>query len=166
MSLERRRYHPIDAGERQWHMLLAFALERADEFECALPYRVVVQDLARLRLKPESLEQFRPALVDRHVSLIRWETRQDYATQFVRLRMSAALAGWVAAVRWLEHWSWRNDMPEDPTFYQAGQVLLATESRHGRIAVFADPVDRAALDGVGIRLLEPLGVRAEPWPTP
>ena len=45
-------------------------------------------------------------------------------------------------------------------------VTAATDSVEGRIAIFADPDDVAALTGVGIRLLEPLGVKAEPWPTP
>jgi hypothetical protein len=162
---DRRRYHPADAGDRQWQMLLAFALDRSDHFECALGYPMVTQDLARLKL-PAPLDAFRPQLVERHVSLIRWETRQDYPTQFVRFRLIPPLAAWVASLRRLEHWAWDRGAPEDPTFYRDGEVLLATESRDGRIAVYADDVDHAALTGVGIRLLEPLGVRAEPWPTP
>ena len=96
MATDRRRYHPADASDRQWHMLLSFALERADTFECALPYRFVTQDLRRLPLWPPALMPFKADLLERHVSLIRWETRHDYATQFARFRMSPALAGWVA----------------------------------------------------------------------
>ena len=165
MMDERRRYHPVDAGDRQWHALLAFVLERADAFECAIPYPVITQDLARLPLWPPALAAFRADLVERHVSLIRWDTRQDYGTQYVRLRLGAALAGWIASLRRLEDWSWRRGTPEDPAFFHGDQLLLSTESRDGRIAVYADPVDRDTLSHAGIRLLEPLGVRAEPWPT-
>lgn len=166
MSMDRRRYHPADASDRQWHTLRDFALDRADAFECALPYPYVTQDLARLPLSPMGLRVFRSDVLERHVSLIRWEERQDYPTLFVRLRMSSALAGWIASFRRLEHWSWRLGAPEDPTFYLGDETLLATASRDGRIAVFADSEEWASLSGVGIRLLEPLGLRAEPWPTP
>jgi hypothetical protein len=162
----RKRYHPVDAGDRQWHALLAFALERADGFECALPYPVTLQDMAAWPLWPRALGRFRADVVDRHVSLFRWEELQRFPTQFVRFRLSPGLAGWIESPRCLDHWCWRYDMPEDPTFYCGHEVLLATESRHGRIAVYADPFDVAVLAGSGIRLLEPLGVRAEPWPTP
>jgi hypothetical protein len=162
----RRRYHPVDAGDRQWQALLTFALDRADSFECALPYPVIVQSLEGLPLWPRSLARFQADVVDRHVSLLRWGEWQPVGTQFVRLRLTPALSGWVGALRRLDHWSWRHDMPEDPTFYRGDEVLVATESRNGRIAVYADDFDVAVLAGSGIRLLEPLGVRAAPWPTP
>ena len=162
----RRRYHPADFGDLQWARLLAFALERADGFECAIPYPYVVQDLAVAPLWPPELNAFQPDLVDRHVSLIRWELAHDYATQFVRFRITPALAGYVRAMRHLEYWSWQRGAPEDPTLYEGNAVVLATESVDGRIAVYADAADVAILNDHGIRLIEPLGLKAEPWPTP
>jgi hypothetical protein len=163
---QRRKYHPADFGERQWGRLLEFALERADGLECAVPYPVVVQDLAAAPLWPPELETFRSVVIDRHVSLVRWEVRQDFATQFVRFRMTPALRRYVRTYRHLEDWSWALGAPEDPTFYFGDHRLLATESVSGRIAVFASHDDVSVLTGVGIRLVEPLGVTAEPWPTP
>lgn len=163
---QRRRYHPADSGSWQWNRLLAFALERADSFECAIPYAVVVQDLARAPLWPRALHALRGDVLDRHVSTIRWELAQEYATQFVRLRLTPAMRQYIVSVRQLEDWAWRLGAPEDPTFFHGESLLLATESLQGRISVYADPGELAELTGVGIRLLEPLGVKAEPWPTP
>lgn len=166
MAEVRRRYHPVDHGDRQWHAILAFALSRADGFECALPYPVIAQDLGALPLWPPALKRFKADMVDRTVSLIRWDELQEQATQFVRFRLSSALIGYVASRRRLEQWSWSQGSPEDPTLYLGDEVLLATESRQGRIAVYADDLDVAHLTAAGVRLLEPLGVRAQPWPTP
>lgn len=163
---ERRRYHPADSGNWQWSRLLAFAMERADSYECAVPYPIVVQDLQRAPLWPRPLQALRGEVIDRHVSTIRWELAQDYATQFVRFRLTSDLRAYICSIRRLEEWSWRLGTPEDPTFYHGEALLLATESVQGRISVYADPEELAALTGVGIRLLEPLGVKAEPWPTP
>lgn len=163
---QRRPYHPTDFGQLQWARLLEHALERADTIEFALPYRFVAQDLWHAALWPRRLESFRGDLVERHVSLVRWDRLREEATQFVSFRSSAQLGRMLRAVPRLEAWSWRRDLPEDPVFRAGGQVLLATESRAGRITVFADPAEAALLVGAGVRLVEPLGVRAEPWPTP
>jgi hypothetical protein len=150
----------------QWTRLLAFALERADTFECAVPYPVIVQDLSAAPLWPRELEPLRPALVDRHVSLVRWDLVQDYPTQYLRFRLAAPVASYVRSLPRLETWSWQLGTPEDPTFFEDGTPLLSTESVDGRISVYAEPADVAALTGVGIRLVESLGVKPEPWPTP
>ena len=163
---QRRRYHPTDFGERQWHRLLAFALSRADSFECALPYPYVVQDLARAPLWPPELEMLRRDLVDRHVSMIRWELTRDYPTQFARFRLTPRVVRYVRAVGPIDAWSWECRAPRDPTFYSDDMPIMATDSVEGRIAVFVDQADLEMLTGSGIRLVEPLGVTAKPWPTP
>lgn len=104
--------------------------------------------------------------MDRHVSLIRWELRRDYATQFVRYRLAPAVVDYVLGIGTLTEWSWEESAPCDPTFYRGESLILATDSAEGRIAVYADERDLALLTGAGIRLVEPLGVKPEPWPTP
>lgn len=163
---DRRRYHPTDFGPKQWQRLLSFALGRSDEVEVAVPYVTIVQDLAASPLWPPALEARRNAVTDRSVSLIRWGRLQDTPTQFVRLSLTADVRRYVRRLGPLERWSWRRSAPEDPTFLCRGAVVLATESGTGRISVFADTRDFAALTDSGVRLLEPLGAEAEPWPTP
>jgi hypothetical protein len=162
----RTKYHPTDFSAALWHRVLSFSLEKSDSFQCALPYPVVVQDLERELLWPPELEAFRPEIVDRHVSLIRWDITRDKPTQFVRFRLTPGLEAYMRAVRSLQEWSWTKDRPEDPTLFAGDEPILVTESRDGRIAVFADNDEVHDLGAHGVRLLEPLGVRAEPWPTP
>lgn len=162
----RRKYHPTDFSDGQWQRLLAYALERADGFECVLPYRVVLQDLASAPLWPAELDEHRDAVVDRYVSLIRWELRRDESTQFVRFHLTPALRAYIRTMNRLEDWSWRTGRPEDPGFFRKDEPVLVTESIDGRIAVYADPDEVQGLGSLGVHLLEPLGVRAEPWPTP
>jgi len=162
----RRKYHPTDFSDGQWQRLLAYALERADAFECVLPYRVVLQNLECAPLWPAELDEHREAIVDRYVSLIRWELRRDEPTQFVRFRLTTALRSYIQGADRLEDWCWRSGRPEDPSFFRGGEPVLVTESIDGRIAVYADPDEVQGLGSRGVRLLEPLGVRAEPWPTP
>jgi hypothetical protein len=162
----RTKYHPTDFSTALWHRVLAFGLAKADSFQCALPYPVILQDLGRQRLWPPELEEFRADLIDRHVSLIRWDLTRDAPTQFVRFRLSGGLESYIHSVRSLQEWSWGRERPEDPTLYCGDEPILVTESLDGRIAVFADNEEVHDLGANGVRLLEPLGVRAEPWPTP
>jgi len=162
----RRKYHPTDFGEAQWRRLLTFALAEADAFECAIPYRTVVHDLSASPLWPEELNAFRGLVMDRHVSLIRWEFLHDYPTQFVRLRLTPGLKVFIRRLAHLQEWSWATGHPEDPALYGGGAPILETESVAGRVAVYADPKEVTRLMSVGVRLLEPLGVKPEPWPTP
>ncbi len=162
----RRRYHPTDYGDRQWRRLRAFALSRADSFECAVPYPFVMQDLRQAPLWPPELNGFSEYMVDRYVSLIRWDVARSYATQYVRYELSEPVASYVDSVDRLEGWSWDEGKPRDPTFYVGDSLLMATDSLQGRIAVYVDERDFALLAGAGIRLVEPLGVKADPWPTP
>ena len=162
----RRCYHPTDFGDAQWARLLDFALDRADAFECAIPYRYIACDLDQTPLWPRTLEALRGELVDRYVSHIRGDRLREVPAQFLRFRLTPRVLELIRSVPRLEAWSWAKHMPEDPVLYLGDTVLLATESAHGRITVYADSDDLAALSGVGIRLIEPLGVRAEPWPTP
>jgi hypothetical protein len=162
----RRSYHPTDFGDAQWARLLAFALERADAFECAIPYRYISCDLERAPLWPRGLETLRADVVDRYISHVRGDRLRDEPAQFLRFHLTPRVLRFVRSIPRLEAWSWKAGMPEDPVLYQGETVLLATESAHGRITVYADSDDLAVLSGAGIRLIEPLGVRAEPWPTP
>lgn len=162
----RRRYHPTDFGDAQWARLLEFALDRADSFECAVPYRYTTCDLRRAPLWPRSLESMRVDLVDRYVCHVRGDRLRDEPAQFLRFRLTPRVLRAIRAVPRLEAWSWKMGAPEDPVLYLGDTVLLATESAHGQITVYADPDDLATLSGAGIRLIEPLDVRAEPWPTP
>ncbi|MCB0216953.1 MAG: hypothetical protein KDH92_09975 [Chloroflexi bacterium] len=163
---QRQRYHPTDFGARQWARLLDFALARADRFECAIPYPFVAQELWTAPLFTAGLEPLREALIDRHVSLLRGGQTRDQATQYLSFELRPAVAEFIRSVRRLEGWSWSRRMPEDPSFLIDETLLLATDSVGGRITVYADPDERQALQGAGIRLIEPLGVQAEPWPTP
>jgi hypothetical protein len=163
---ERRRYHPSDSSNLHWRRLLSYALDRADVFECAIPYPVILQDLAHARLWPSALQPFAGELLDRHVSLIRWEISHDYATQFLRFKITPSLIRYVESFRGLERWQWELGAPEDPSFLVGDTPVLTTESANGRIAVFASAHEFVQLADNGIRLLEPLGVKAEPWPTP
>ena len=163
---QRQRYHPTDFGARQWASLLDFALERADQFECAIPYPFVAQELWTAPLFAPGLDPLREALIDRHVSLFRGGQTRDYPTQYLRFELRPAVADFIRSVRRLEGWNWSRQMPEDPCFLLDDALLLATDSAEGRITVYADPDERQALQGAGIRLIEPLGVRADPWPTP
>lgn len=162
----RRRYHPTEHGQRPWHVLLDFALERADAFACALPYRIVRQDYFDARLPVPLLERFRADVLERHVSLIRWGVLRDQPTEFVVLRLSPELRRAIRAVRRLEAWSWDHGRPEDPTLLAGDLPILETESADGRVALYATEAEMAALATGGVRLVESLGVRAEPWPTP
>lgn len=162
----RRRYHPRDFGDQQWARLLAFALDRSDAFECAIPYPYVAHDLDAVPLWPPELDALRDDVLERHVSTIRWACMQDYATQFVRLRVTPALRDFAREAGPLASWKWSNGLPEDPAFLRRGAVILTTESASGRIAVYADRTDVAQLTDAGVQLIEPLDVRAEPWPTP
>jgi hypothetical protein len=146
--------------------LLEFALERSDAFECAIPYPYVVHDFANAPLWPTELQPLDSDVVTRFASTIRWDLIQDYATQFVRFRSTPALRRYIRSVGSLEAWSWEKGTPEDPTFLVGDSVILSTESTSGRIAVYASRTDVADLSDVGIHLIEPLGVKAEPWPTP
>jgi hypothetical protein len=163
---QRERYHPLDYGDRQWSRLLTFALERADSFECAIPYLYVVQDLARAPFWPTSLNSLRHDLIERYVSFVRWERNREYPTQFARFRLTPRVAQYVRALGSLDNWLWEHDAPEDPTFYAGDAVLLTADSVDGRIAVYVDDTDILRLANSGVRLIEPLGVTAEPWPTP
>jgi hypothetical protein len=162
----RRCYYPTDYGDRQWERLLAFALSRADSFECAVPYPYVMQDLRSAPLWPPELNRLGEHMIDRHVSLIRWEVLRAYPIQYVRYRMESEVVDYVHGIGGLEDWSWDGKAPRDPTFYLGNAPLLATDSLQGRIAVYVDARDLATLTGAGIRLVEPLGVKPEPWPTP
>lgn len=162
----RRRYHPTDFGNLQWARLLDFELGRADSFECTLPYRYVSMDIWRERLWPDRLQALRPDMTDRYATFVRGERMRDDAAQIVRFRMTPRVARFIRSIRHLESWSWPNELPEDPAFFLGDTLLLATESRQGRITVYADATDVATLHGAGVRLIEPLGVQADPWPTP
>jgi hypothetical protein len=72
----------------------------------------------------------------------------------------------VARTRRQADWSWPLARPEDPTFLVGELPLLSVNSASGRVVVFATAAERSELAEVGIRLLEPLAARAEPWPTP
>ena len=48
-----------------------------------------------------------------------------------------------------------------------GEPLVASDSRTGRVAVFASADEHAEITRErGVRLIEPLGAACEPWPTP
>lgn len=162
----RRRYHPRDFSDAQWRRLLQFALERSDAFECAVPYPYVTQDIAAMPLWPKALADLRSEVIGRHVSYVRWGRVQDSPTQFVRLRVTPAVAEFTRSIASLEAWSWGEGAPEDPTFLRGETVILSTESPFGRIAVFADSSDLDYLNEAGVHLIEPLNVKADPWPTP
>lgn len=162
----RSKRHPVDYNDHQWRALLSFALQRADSFECAVPYPFIAHNLARTPLWPRALNAFRGQLIDRYVSFVRWESCLSYPTQFVRFRLQPELIEYIRAIGPLDNWQWDRQAPEDPAFYAADELLLATSSADGRIAVFVADDEIASLEALGVRLVEPLGVTAEPWPTP
>ena len=162
----RRRYHPTDYGQRPWQALLGFALARADTFACALPYRVVRQDFIAARLPVPVLERFRDDIEERYAGLIRWGVLREEPTEFVTLRLSPELRRAIQQVRRLEEWSWEHGRPEDPTLLLGDAPILETESVDGRVSLYATADEMASLAASGVRLVEPLGVHAEPWPTP
>jgi hypothetical protein len=165
----RRMYHPADFGDQQWSRLLEYALGRADTFRCVTPYRVVLQTLAA-PFGLAQLDEFRGVLIERYASLIRWDVEREEPVEFLQFDVAVpeaeSLRRYIRAARRLEEWSWAAGRPEDPTFLLRGVPILSTESVGGRIAVFANDTEASQLVSDGIRLLEPLGVKAEPWPTP
>lgn len=162
----RRLYYPSDSNDRLWRRLLDDAMGRADSFECALPYTIVVQRLARAPLWPEAPAGLEDHVVDRYVTLIRAGYLREHPSQIVRFRLTPGLAAYIRLLGRLGSWRWEQGHPEDPAFYAGDQPILATESRQQRISVYADEADHARLAGAGVRLVEPLGLVAEPWPTP
>lgn len=162
----RRRYHPTDFSDALWLRLVEYGLERADAFRCALPYRFVHVDYARSPLWPPTLEAHRDALLDRYVSHIRADRARERPTEFATFELTRELQRLIRGVTSLKNWSWRHGLPEDPTFLAGSEIVLATESEHGRIVVYADDGELEALGAAGVRLIEPLGVEAAPWPTP
>lgn len=162
----RHRLHPADYGDIQWQRLLDFALSRAKHFECVVPYRIVRQDLLAAPLWPPTLEAYRGDLVARHASMIRGESTLDAPVEYLRFRLSPMVRRFVARTRRQADWAWPLARPEDPTFLVNELPLLGVNSASGRVVVFATAQERTELADVGIRLLEPLAARAEPWPTP
>lgn len=163
----RRRYHPTDFGDRPWQALVAFVERRADAFQCAVPYRVVRQSAATLRLRPAAIDALRPALVDRYASLLCFGEVVDAPVEVLTFRFDEAVRRFVHGTARLTDWAWSRRMPEDPTFLLRGEPLVATDSRTGRVAVFASPDEHHELTRRhGVRLVEPLGAVCEPWPTP
>lgn len=163
----RRRYHPTDFGDRPWQALVAFAGRHADAFQCAVPYRVVRQSVDGAPLRPATVEVLRSSLVDRYASLLRWGEVIDVPVEVLTFRHDPAVRRFVAASPRLTDWVWAKRMPEDPTFLVRGEPLVASDSRTGRVAVFASPDEHDELTRrLGVRLVEPLGVVCEPWPTP
>jgi hypothetical protein len=125
-----------------------------------------MQDLKDSPLWPPALNALRQYMVDRHVSLIRWEQMREHPTQFVRYALAPQVVDYVRGIGALSDWDWELNTPQDPTFYAEDKPVLATDSTSGRIALFADEDDLAWLAHAGIRVVEPLGVKADPWPTP
>ncbi|MCC7020009.1 MAG: hypothetical protein IT332_09660 [Ardenticatenales bacterium] len=163
----RRRYHPTDYGERQWQALVAFADGHADAFQCAIPYRIVRLSLPDAPLWPSALERLRPFLIDRFASLVRWGELDDTPAEILTFSLDPAVRRWIDAAGHLAHWAWNRRMPEDPTFLLRGEPLVASDSRTGRVAVFASADEHAEITRErGVRLIEPLGAACEPWPTP
>ncbi|MEO8083323.1 MAG: hypothetical protein ABI780_05830 [Ardenticatenales bacterium] len=163
----RRRYHPTDYGDRQWQALVAFAERHADAFQCAIPYRVVRQVADAGPLWPTALEAFRPQLLDRYATLVRWGELVDTPAELLTFRLDVGVRRWVAGAGHLAEWAWPRRMPEDPTFLVRGEPLVTTCSRTGRVAVYASAEEHAEITRQrGVRLVEPLGAVAEPWPTP
>jgi hypothetical protein len=162
----RRRYHPTDFSDSLWRNLLDYAIERADTFRCALPYRFVQVDFEHAPLWPQTLEAHRGALIERYVSHIRAERTREHPTQFAVFTLTPQVERLIRGVTSLQNWSWRHGLPEDPSFLAGTEVVIDTESGPGRIVVYADEREFEALGAAGVRLIEPLGVEAAPWPTP
>lgn len=162
----RRRYHPTDFTDVLWQRLVEYGIERSNTFRCALPYRFVQFDYPDAPLWPPTLEAHRGALVERYVSHVRAQHTRDSATEFAVFGLTPPVVRLVRGVASLQHWHWRRGLPEDPTFMAGDEIVLATESRQGRIVVYADDRELESLGALGIRLIEPLGVEAAPWPTP
>jgi len=166
MVTERRRYHPADYGPTTWRRLVRAALAKSDALECAIPYPHVVHDLFGAPLWPADLETLRSAVTDRHVSLVRWGRLQDEPVQLLRLALTPAVRRYVRGVDALHRWAWGLGRPEDPSFYADAEPVMTTESRSGRVSVYLTDDELARLRSAGLRLLEPLGLEADPWPTP
>jgi len=162
----RRRYHPTDFHSAMWRRLLEHALPRADAFRCALPYAYIRQQVDDAPFWSPMLEPHRAALLERYASHVRWHVLQEQPTEFTVFRVTVGLARTIRGVVDLSHWSWQHRLPEDPTLMADGHAIVTTESREGRITVYADDQELEALRERGVRLIEPLGVQAPPWPTP
>ncbi len=162
----RRRYHPTDFTDALWRRLIEYGIERSDSFRCALPYRFVHVDYMRAPLWPPTLEAHRGAMIDRYVSHIRAERAREKPTEFAVFEFTPSLLRLIRGVTSLQHWNWRRGLPEDPTFLAGEEIVLTSESQAGRIVVYADEREIEALGADGVRLIEPLGVEAAPWPTP
>lgn len=162
----RQRYFPIDYSDRLWRQLRDHALTRADRLVIALPYRYIAQGLLRAPLGLASVEGLQGAVLERYVSHIRADRLRETPSQFVCLRLDDAVRAFAGDIATLEGWSWKRGRPEDPCFYLGEQPLLTTDSPNGCITVYADRTERTEIEHAGVRLVEPLGAVAEPWPTP
>ena len=162
----RRRYHPTDFNDALWQRLIEYGIERSDAFRLALPHRFVHVDYMRSPLWPPTLEAHRGAMTERYVSHVRGDRSRDKPTEFAVFGLKPPIKRLVRGVSSLQHWDWRRGLPEDPTFLAGDKVMLTTESRQGRITVYADEHEFESLSEHGVRLIEPLGVKAAPWPTP
>lgn len=162
----RKRYLPTDFGDRPWQALLAFGLQRADAFGCVIPYRFLRQDFFDAPLQSPLLEPFADRLQERYATFLRGGHLGDTAVQVLRLSLDEELGAALRTVRRLEDWRFEQGRPEDPSLSVAGRPLLETDSRAGRVSVYATHEELEALATDGIRLIEPLGVKAAPWPTP
>lgn len=162
----RKRYLPTDFGDRPWQALLTFGLARADAFGCLLPYRYVQQDFFGAPLGSALLEPFADRVLERYASFVRAGHLGDTAVQVLRLRLSDELAAALRSVRRLEDWRFERGRPEDPTLALRGRPILETDSRSGQVSVYATREELEHLADEGVRLIEPLGVKAAPWPTP
>lgn len=163
---ERQRYFPIDYSDRLWRRLRDDALMRADRLVIALPYLYVAQGLFEAPLGLPCLEALRGAVLERYASHIRADRLRETPSQFVCLRLDDAVRAFAGDIATLEGWAWKRGRPEDPCFYLGEQPILTTDSPNGCITVYADRTERSALEQSGVRLVEPLGAVAEPWPTP
>ena len=163
---DRQRYFPIDYSDQLWRRLRDHALAQADRLVIALPYPFIAQGLARQPLGLPCLEGLRGAVLERYASHIRADRLRETPSQFVCLRLDDAVRAFAGDIATLEGWSWKRGRPEDPCFYLGEQPILTTDSPNSCITVYADRTERTVLEQSGVRLVEPLGAVAEPWPTP